>query len=106
MYQYAMNQHESYQFTGLKDKDGKEMYEGDICEMVILEQSKKSAPPEALQVVIEFKNACWGFRHTHPELVHEDDREWMPFYDSEDGELWDNKYFKVIGNTKNCGEVI
>ena len=83
---------------GLFDKNKKEIYEDDICKMIILEGSEKYNPIEAFYIVIEWKNACWGFRHLYPELVNEDDREWRPFYSDEDNELWNLDYFEVVGN--------
>lgn len=89
--------YEVMQYTGLKDRNGKEIYDGDICEFVILQVQKELKPIESLLVVIEWKNASWGFRHLYPDLVHEDDREWSSFIQSY-GEMWDSDYFEIVGN--------
>jgi len=86
------------QYTGLKDKNNKEIYEGDVVKLQHWDDELKYRPLEALLYIVEFKYGCFGFTPLHPELVHPDDVEWRPFYDSCDKELWNMKYFEVIGN--------
>lgn len=101
----GFNVEEVMQFTGLQDKNGKDIYEGDICKFVILPQSENNKL-SALTVIIKEKNAAWGFEHTHFELVHEDDRKWRSFWHSEEEEMWDSNYFEVIGNAFENPELL
>lgn len=99
----------SEKFTGLRDKNGKEIYEGDVCVFDIfntLTRYPDLNPFESYLVVIEWKHGAWGFRFLYPELVNEDDREWCAFWNSEDGEMWNLKYFRVIGNIHENPELL
>lgn len=97
------------QFTGLHDKNGVEIYEGDVCVFDIFDTLTRYPdlnPFESYLVVIEWKHGAWGFRFLYPELVNEDDREWCAFWNSEDGEMWNLKYFRVIGNIHENPELL
>ena len=91
------------QYINLNDKNNKQIYSNDICKFVIL-KGQANKPLKSLIHVIEQRHGAWGFRPLHPELVHEDDREWAPFWHSD--EPWDMKYFEVIGNIYDSPELL
>ena len=100
---------ELMQYTGLHDKNGVEIYEGDVCVFDIFDTLTRYPdlnPFGSYLVVIEWKHGAWGFRFLYPELVNEDDREWCAFWNSKDGEMWNLKYFRVIGNIHENPELL
>lgn len=94
------------QFTGLTDKNGKDIYEGDVCTMVFSPSEVEINPLAALTYEIRFDNASFGFVPTHPDLHVEEDWAWTPFYRSDDGECWDLDNFEVIGNIYENPELL
>ena len=87
------------QFTGLTDKNGKKIFEGDICNMSIL-----GGDHSLMKIVIKYGYV--GFEPLHPDEVHPDDREWRSFWKSEEEYLWDTDYFTVIGNIHDNPELL
>lgn len=82
---------------------------GDVCVFDIFDTLTRYPdwnPFESYLVVIEWKHGAWGFRFLYPELVNEDDREWCAFWNSEDGKMWNLKYFRVIGNIHENPELL
>lgn len=97
------------QFTGLKDKNGKEIYEDDIFQLLIGISKKRfiqvnGSISSALHRA-KFQHGCFGFVPIHPDKVHPDDREWRPFFDHEDGCDW-TEDIEIIGNIHQHPELL
>lgn len=80
------------QYTGLEDKDGKEIYEGDIVEEGIDFNSKMTDGTFRYKVYWNEDELCWSLDPIGPESIHH--------------ELWEtNLSREVIGNTHENKEL-
>lgn len=87
------------QFTGLLDKDGNQIFEGDVLDLSIL------GPDHSLKAV-SIEHGAVGFYPLHPEEEAEEDRRWRSFWKDDEQELWDSEYFTVIGNIHDNPELL
>ena len=94
------------QFTGLKDKNGVEIYEGDVCRMIILVGENKEWQGNLYKII--WLRSAWGFEPLFPEIVNEDDAAPKSFYvDPFEGDDWPtDTYFEVIGNIHENPELL
>lgn len=85
--------YEIEQYTGLKDKNGKEIYEGDIIQEEIDFNSKMTDGIFKYMVYWNEEDLCWGLEHIGNESIHV--------------ELWQaNLSTEVIGNIHENPELI
>ena len=87
------------QFTGLTDKNGKMIFEGDL-----LDQSILGNDHTIVKVVIQ--NGCVGFEPVFPDKVHPSDRMWKSFWQQDDQEMWPPRYFTIVGNIHDNPELL
>ena len=89
------------QFTGLTDKDGKEIYEGDIVECV--SWNEYFSNPEAGEVMQPFRRKMYvdfrkgGYKMVEPMPYPMKDNEWDIIYNGD---------VKIIGNTHDNPELL
>ena len=81
------------QYTGLKDKNGEEIYEGDIVEEDIDFNSKITDGTFRYKVYWNEDELCWSLDPIGPESIHND--------------LWElNSSCRVIGNVHENKELL
>ena len=81
------------QYTGLKDENGKEIYEGDIIQEEIAFNSKMTDGTFKYKVYWDEEELCWCLEHIGNESIHH--------------ELWQcNQSTEVIGNIHENPELL
>lgn len=87
------------QFTGLCDKNGNRIFEGDVLDLSIL------GPDHSLNAV-SIEHGTVGIFPLHPEEEAEEDRRWRSFWKDDEQEFWGSEYFTVIGNIHDNPELL
>ncbi len=98
------------QFTGLKDNNGKEIYLGDIVRLFTndFEKSveKYNMDPNRWTFIVCFENGCYGIKPAMPNLHHDEDLMFSPFWCDEDKEMHDFKNTEIIGTIHENPELL
>lgn len=81
---------ELMQFTGLHDKNGVEIYEGDIVSIIDCE-------PSLYKIVYWNNNFKWGVEYTGSDITN---------WQEESLEEFDSECFEVIGNIYEHGDLL
>ena len=87
------------EYTGLTDKNGKKIFEGDICDFSILGTDHTT-------VEISIKHGAVGFDPVNYAEVAPEDRRWCSFWRDDEETLWNTEYFCVIGNIHDNPELL
>ncbi len=109
---YVEETFEWMQYIGLKDKDGKEIYEGDIVRKFNRtfesDVSKYDMHPERWVFIILHHNLTWCIQGAKMELHHPDDMVSKPIVGDDEFEYFDETDFdmKIIGNIYENPEMI
>jgi len=91
--------------VGITDKKKKQLFEGSIIEIDIMGEKAANPYKFCLSVVVT-KFGCAGYVPAFPELQHEDDMGWRPFYNQDDEESLPSKYFLVVGHKFSNPELL
>jgi uncharacterized phage protein (TIGR01671 family) len=103
------------EFTGLTDINGKEIFEGDIVLMDILDtqnnktlnitdEQRKELFKRDLEI-ITFQKGSFGFYPAFPDLNHPEDREWKPIFHQSEDDFW-SVYMLIVGNVYETPELL
>lgn len=94
-YESRMNPAGLMQYTGLKDKNGKEIYEGDIVTCWIEDNDHPTGNPD----VIEFRNGSFWLRYRYRTMS-----DWLLYLARDGDEVAGD--FEIIGNIYETPELL
>ena len=87
------------QFTGLTDKNGQKIFEGDLLDQSILGND------HTLEKIV-IRNGCVGYEPVFPDKVHPSDSMWKSFWRQDEQEMWPTEFFAIVGNIHDNPELL